>query len=56
MRPFFDIDIDAGLLVKPIIVRLPTFTRICEPNVEDSDDLRDQFVDLAQGDLGNRLA
>ena len=46
MRPFFDEDVNVGLLVEPIIVRLPTLSWICESDVEDPDDLRDQLVDL----------
>lgn len=49
-------DVDVGLLVKPIIVRLPPLARVREADVEDPDDLRDQLIDLAQRDLRNTLA
>jgi hypothetical protein len=56
VRPFFDVDVNVGLLVEPIVVRLPFPVRVREANVKDSDDLRNQLIDLAQGDLRNILA
>ena len=47
VRPFFDRDVDVGLLVKPIIMRLPCLARLREADVEEPEDLRDQFIDLA---------
>lgn len=53
MRPFFDVDVDAGLLVEPIIMGLPLLAWVHEADVEEPDDLRDQLVDLTQRDLRN---
>ena len=49
--PFFDVDVDAGLLFKPIIVRPPPSARIREADVKVPDNLRDQLVNFAQRDL-----
>ena len=47
---------NVGLLVKPVIVRLPSLARVHKADVKDPDDLRDQLIDLAQRDLRNSLA
>lgn len=39
------------LLVEPIIPGLPSFTRVHETKTKQMDDLRNQFVDLAQRNL-----
>lgn len=51
LRPFFNVDVDVGLFVEPIVARLPLPARVREADVEDPDDLRDQLIDLAQRDL-----
>lgn len=53
VRPFLDVDVDAGLFVEPIIMRLPLLARVHKADVEEPDDLRDQLVDLTQRDLRN---
>ena len=55
VRPFSDVYVNAGLLIEPIIVRLPLRVRICKSNVEISDDLGDQLVHLAQGNLSSKI-
>ena len=47
---------DAGLLVEPIVMRLPFVARVHKADAEGPHDLRDQLVDLAQRDLQNTLA
>ena len=54
--PFFNVDVDVCLLVEPIIVRLPLLVRVCEADMKQPNDLRDQFIDFAQRDLQNMLA
>ena len=56
MRPLFDVDLNVGLLVEPVVVRFPPLARIREADVEDPDDFRDQLIDLAQRDLQNTSA
>lgn len=46
--PLLNIDVDACLLVEPIVLRLPLLAWIHEVDVEVPDDLRDQLIDLAQ--------
>lgn len=45
--PFFDADVNVGLLVEPIVVCLPLLTGLRKADVEDPNDLRDQLIDLA---------
>ena len=54
--PFFDVDVHVRLPIEPVIVRLPLFVRICKANVKEPDDLRNQLIDLAQGDLQSMSA
>ena len=56
VRPFFDVDVNVGLLVEPVVVRLPFLVGICEADVEGPDDLRNQLINLAQRDLRDTLA
>ncbi len=44
---------DVDLLVEPIVVRLPSLTRVRKADMEDPNNLRDQLIDLAQRDLRN---
>lgn len=48
---FFDVDVDVSLLVEPVIVRRPLLVRACKADMKKSNDLRNQLIDLAQGDL-----
>lgn len=38
--PFFDINVDTGLLVEPIIVRLPLFVGVRKADVKKLEDVR----------------
>ena len=42
-----NIDVDACLLVEPIVIRLPLLAWVHEADVEVPDDLGDQLIDLA---------
>jgi hypothetical protein len=55
MRSFFNVDVNVGLRVKPIVVRLPFLVRVRKADVEGPYDLRDQFINFAQRDLFNTL-
>ena len=41
MHPFFDVDVDVGLLVEPVIVRLPVLARIHEAEAKVPNNVRD---------------
>ena len=51
MFPFFYKDMNARLLIEPIIPGLPSLTRVHETKTKKMNDLGDHFVDLTQRNL-----